>query len=109
MKHNLLKSVIISVILLMGVSNAWAWWFVPGTWNNWDASEASNNGIAQMNSSNTITLYNIAVGSYEMKLVKGTTWGNGNYTNISTSYITSVTKGNNTTNDKIVIKKAFDK
>lgn len=25
MKHNLLKSVIISVILLMGVSNAWAW------------------------------------------------------------------------------------
>ena len=25
MKHNLLKSVILSVILLMGVSNAWAW------------------------------------------------------------------------------------
>ena len=25
MKHNLLKSVVISVILLMGVSNAWAW------------------------------------------------------------------------------------
>ena len=91
----------------MGVSNAWAWWFVPGTWNNWDASEASNNGIAQMNGSNTITLYNIAAGSYEMKLVKGSTWGNGNYTNKSNSYITSVTKGNNS-NDKIVINKACD-
>ena len=30
MKHNLLKSVIISVILLMGVSNAWGW----NSWNN---------------------------------------------------------------------------
>lgn len=31
MKHNLLKSLIISVILLMGVSNAWAWNFTKGT------------------------------------------------------------------------------
>ena len=31
MKHNLLKSVIISVILLMGVSNAWAYNFTKGT------------------------------------------------------------------------------
>ena len=31
MKHNLLKSLIISVILLMGVSNAWAYNFTKGT------------------------------------------------------------------------------
>ena len=49
MKHNLLKSVIISVILLMGVSNAWAWTsrqtgtissvYVTGSMNSWDTDD----------------------------------------------------------------------
>ena len=107
MKHNLLKSVIISVILLMGVSNAWAWWFVPGSWNGWDSKEASSGGVAQMNGSNTITFYNVPAGSYEMKLIKGSYWGNGNYTNKSNSYISSVSKGNGD-NDKITLSKACD-
>ena len=34
MKHNLLKSVILSVILLMGVSNAWAYNFGDNNGNN---------------------------------------------------------------------------
>lgn len=49
MKHNLLKSVIISVILLMGVSNAWAWTsrqtgtissvYVTGSMNSWNTND----------------------------------------------------------------------
>ena len=49
MKHNLLKSVILSVILLMGVSNAWAWTsrqtgtissvYVTGSMNSWNTND----------------------------------------------------------------------
>ena len=106
MKTNLLKSIFISLILLVGATNAWAWWFVPGSWNGWDSKEASSGGVAQMNGSNTITFYNVPKGSYEMKLIKGTEWGNGNYTNKSTGYISSVSKGGG--NDKITLSKACD-
>jgi len=92
----------------MGVSNAWAWWFVPGSWNGWDSKEANSGGVAQMNGSNTITFYNVPAGSYEMKLIKGSDWGNGNYTNKSLSYISSVSKGTNGGNDKIKLSKDCD-
>ena len=108
MKHNLLKSVILSVILLMGVSNAWAWWFVPGSWNGWDQEEASSGGVAQMNGSNTITFYNVPEGSYQMKLKLRDGWGNGNYNNKNTDYISSVSKGTNGGDDKITLSKACD-
>lgn len=108
MKHNLLKSVIISVILLMGVSNAWAWWFVPGSWNGWDTKEANSGGVAQMNGSNTITFYNVPAGSYEMKLIKGGGWGNGNYNNTSPSYISHVSTATKNGNDEIKLSKACD-
>ena len=45
MKHNLLKSVILSVLLLMGVSNAWAWDYPVGSVvyfekpNNWSNAQ----------------------------------------------------------------------
>lgn len=91
----------------MGVSNAWAWWFVPGSWNEWDSKEANSGGVAQMNGSNTITFYNVPAGNYEMKLIKATTRGNGNYTNKSGSYISSLSKGNDS-NDKITLSKACD-
>ena len=45
MKHNLLKSVILSVILLTGVSNAWAWDYPVGSVvyfekpNNWSNAQ----------------------------------------------------------------------
>ena len=44
MKHNLLKSVIISVILLMGVSNAWGWnpvYLIGDPTNNWINNKTS--------------------------------------------------------------------
>ena len=107
MKTNLLKSIFISLILLVGATNAWAWWFVPGSWNGWDTKEASNDGVAQMNGSNTITFYNVPAGSYQMKLKKEGTWGNGNYNNKSTSYIESVTNGGGN-DDKITLSKACD-
>ena len=107
MKTNLLKSIFISLVLLVGATNAWAWWFVPGSWNGWDSKEANSGGVAQMNGSNTITFYNVPAGNYTMKLKKGSTWGNGNYTNKSTSYITSVTKGNGS-DDQIKLSKACD-
>lgn len=92
----------------MGVNNAWAWWFVPGSWNGWDSNEANSGGVAQMNSSNTITFYNVPAGNYEMKLIKGSTWGNGNYTNKSGSYISSVSKATKNGNDEIKLSKACD-
>ena len=44
MKHNLLKSVILSVILLMGVSNMWAWnpvYLIGDPTNNWSSNKTS--------------------------------------------------------------------
>ena len=68
MKHNLLKSLIISVILLTGVSNAWAW-YVPGTIHEtrWDI--ADNN----MHEDNKITFYAVPAGTYEFRLSNGST------------------------------------
>ena len=45
MKHNLLKSLIISVILLMGVSNVWAWNFTSGVTIYFDNSLTQWNSI----------------------------------------------------------------
>ena len=45
MKHNLLKSLIISVILVMGVSNVWAWNFTSGVTIYFDNSLTQWNSI----------------------------------------------------------------
>ena len=62
MKHNLLKSVILSVILLMGVSNAWAanLYLLPNS--NWKSDNARfaayffGNGEKWVSMSNTVTV-----------------------------------------------------
>ena len=68
MKHNLLKSLIISVILLTGVSNAWAW-YVPGTIHETRWNIADNN----MHEDNKITFYAVPAGTYEFRLSNGST------------------------------------
>ena len=54
MKHNLLKSVILSVILLMGVSNAWAYvtYYLKSDNTTWDTN---NNGWGFTHNSTTTT------------------------------------------------------
>lgn len=94
MKHNLLKSLIISVILLTGVSNAWAW-YVPGTihaehgerWNVYD-----NN----MHEDNAITFYAVPAGTYEFQLTDGSKWS-GNGCIAEAAGVTTGIKGNNAT------------
>ena len=97
-------------LLTLGTGEMWAWWFVPGEIHNagWSATEATSGGIAQMNSDNTITFYNVPAGTYQFKLIKGSTWGNGNYTNNSSTIITTLCNNCSSGNDKIVTNAAKD-
>ena len=108
MKHNLLKSLIISVILLMGVSNAWAW-YVPGTiheerWNKDQNNMYKNNMYAD----NSITFYAVPAGTYEFRLSDGNTLSGHQCIseNKSTGIITDITT--NGQNTKFTIKETKD-
>lgn len=102
-----LPILITTLLLTLGTGQMWAYWHVPGTHVSTGWALADNNASC-MNSSNTVTFYNVSAGTYQFKLVKGDTWGNGNYSNLSSDYITSVTKNGAGDNDQIVIKKACD-
>ena len=98
------------MLLTLGAGQMWAWWFVPGEIHSagWSATEASSGGIAQMNGSNTITFYNVPAGTYQFKLIKGSTWGNGNFNNQSSSVITTLCSNCSSGNNKIVTNAAKD-
>ena len=91
MKQNLLKSVILSVTLLMGVSNAWAW-YVPGTIHETRWDKADNN----MHEDNAITFYAVPAGTYEFQLTDGSNWS-GNGCIAEAAGVTTGTNGNNAT------------
>ena len=80
MKHNLLKSVILSVILLMGVSNAWAYvtYYLKSDNTTWDTS---NNGWGFTH--NTTTTTYMANGS-GFKLWR-TDWGSDGWFGVNNS------------------------
>ena len=100
MKHNLLKSLIISVILLMGVSNAWGWWYVPGTIHQTRWDKADNN----MHEDNAITFYAVPAGTYEFQLTNGDKWSG----NSCISSITGATKSINGSNAQITTSSVAD-
>ena len=99
------KLLILLGVLMMSVTNAWAYWHVPGThastgWTSADGNESCMDG------SNKVTFYAVAAGTYQFKLVKGSEWGNGNFTNKSSSIITSLCNncaGNNNDNNSFTI------
>ena len=103
MKHNLLKSLIISVILLTGVSNAWAW-YVPGTIHEERWNVQQNN----MYSDNSITFYAVPAGTYEFRLSNGEQLSGHQCIseNKSTEIITNITT--NGQNTKFTINETKD-
>jgi len=95
------------MLLTLGVGQMWAYWHVPGThassgWTVTDDNESCMDG------SNYVTFYAVAAGTYEFKLVKGSDWGNGNFTNKSSSIITSVCSNCSNGNNKFVINTIAD-
>ena len=100
MKHNLLKSVIISVILLMGVSNAWAekGFFGDGQWNiaYWDGSYDgwgnSYNNASNFDLGIKTTLY--------LKNGWVKTWSNNDWTQSEVIWYWGWTSGSTTNNWK---------
>ena len=100
MKHNLLKSVIISVILLMGVSNAWAekGFFGDGQWNiaYWDGSY---DGWA--NSYNNASNFDLGIKT-TLYLKNGwvKTWSNDDWTQSEVIWYWGWTSGSTTNNWK---------
>ena len=79
MKHNLLKSVIISVILLMGVSNAWAWNYPVGSVvyfekpNNWSNAQFMIGHDSYSAAYNMTVITNTKLYQYQHT---GTNWNN---------------------------------
>ena len=61
-----------------------------------------------MNSSNTITFYNVPAGTNTFKLVKGSEWGHGVFTNNATSIVTTLCSNCDNLNNKIVTNTAAD-
>lgn len=103
MKHNLLKSVIISVILLMGVSNAWAekGFFGTGQWNiqywdghsdNWGSNASGYDDASSLDLGIQTTLW----------LINGwvNTWSNDNWTQSEVIWYWGWTSGSTTNNYK---------
>ena len=108
---NPMRTLLITLLLLtLGVGQMWAWWFVPGDIQSagWSAKEASSGGVAQMDGSNKITFYNVPKGTYDFKLIKGSTWGNGNFVNNSDDYIKSICSNCHEGNNQIELKSACD-
>ena len=103
MKHNLLKSVILSVILLMGVTNAWGNWCLPGTihelprWNYWDND---------MGNEKTITFYAVPAGTYQFQLTNGKNEWSGN--GCIKEHSDEVTIGKNGNNATITTRETRD-
>ncbi len=97
MKHNLLKSVIISVILLMGVSNTWAnhgFYQVDITYS----SGGNSNNYTFYNTDNTSTTFDLGSHSspfviQTMKLYCWDDWGDKSYTNNSGQFIYRINNG----------------
>ena len=97
MKHNLLKSVILSVILLMGVSNTWAnhgFYQVDITYS----SGGNSNNYTFYNTDNTSTTFDLGSHSspfviQTMKLYCWDDWDNKSYTNNSGQFIYSINNG----------------
>ena len=103
----LTKLLSLFLLLTLGVGQMWAYWHVPGThastgWTSADGNESCMNG------DNYVTFYAVAAGTYEFKLVKGSDWGHGNFTNKSSSIITSVCSNCSNGNNKFVINTIAD-
>ncbi len=112
--YNRIKFVIlISMLCPLTIGQMRAWWWVPGTIHNNGVfnstlTEGKDGGIFQMPEGNEITFYNVPAGTNEFKLVKGSTWGHGNFTNKSTSIITTLCDNCSNGNNKIVTNAAAD-
>jgi len=104
---------LISMLFSLTIGQMRAWWWVPGTIHNNGVfnstlTEGKDGGIFQMPEGNEITFYNVPAGTNEFKLVKGSTWGHGNFTNKSTSIITTLCDNCSNGNNKIVTNAAAD-
>ena len=103
MKKINFKWLLLSIVLsIASINTAYAYWHVPGTHaaDGWDASDGKE---SQMDGSNYVTFYALAAGTYEFKLVKGSEWGNGNFTNNSSSIITTLCSNCASGNNKFTI------
>lgn len=104
---------LISMLFSLTIGQMRAWWWVPGTIHNNGVfnstlTEGKDGGIFQMPEGNTITFYNVPAGTNEFKLVKGSDWGHGNFTNKSTSTITTLCSNCSNGNNKIITNAAAD-